>query len=139
MSKLSAYTLIEEVASAADFIRLRHVSGLSPRPEAAVAAGLKNSIYGVQIRVKSETVAMGRIIGDGGLNFDLVDIAVAPEHQGFGLGRMVMEALMTYIKANVTPGAYVTLMADVPALYEKFGFAFASPASEGMFYQWNLH
>lgn len=138
MSQGSQYELVEKVASLEDFIRLRHVSGLSPRPAQAVAIGLKNSLYGVQVKHQNETVGMGRIIGDGGLNFDLVDIAVAPEHQGFGLGRMIMEALMAYVEANVIPGAYVTLMADVPALYEKFGFEFARPDSEGMFYQWNL-
>ncbi|MFK7863849.1 MAG: GNAT family N-acetyltransferase [Pseudohongiellaceae bacterium] len=130
------YLLVEEVVSVADFIRLRRVSGLSARPEQAVARGLSNSLYGVQIKIGAETIAMGRIIGDGGLNFDIVDVAVAPEHQGKGLGRMLMEALLGYIKANVEPHAYVTLMADVPSLYEKFGFHYTSPDSEGMYYKW---
>lgn len=136
MSDLGNYLLLEEPVSVENFIRLRQVSGLSPRPANSVAVGLRNSLYGVQIKFGSETVAMGRIVGDGGLNFDLVDIAVEPEHQGKGLGRMLMEALLAYIKGNVEPGAYVTLMADVPGLYEKFGFHYTSPESEGMYYRW---
>lgn len=131
------YKLIKEVAPLKDFMRLREVSGLSARPESAAAKGLQNSLFGVQIKQDSLVVGMGRIIGDGGLNFDIVDVAVAPEHQGFGLGRMIMEALMEYLKTNATPGAYITLMADVPALYKKFGFEFSSPESEGMYYRWN--
>jgi ribosomal protein S18 acetylase RimI-like enzyme len=137
MQKPNTYKLIKEVSPLKDFMRLREVSGLSPRPESAAAKGLKNSLYGVQIRHDSLVVGMGRVIGDGGLNFDIVDVAVAPEHQGFGLGRMIMEALMTYLKTNATPGAYITLMADVPALYQKFGFVFSSPESEGMYYRWD--
>lgn len=131
------YTLLEEVVSVADFIHLRDVSGLSPRPESAAAMALKNSLYAVQVRCESTAVGMGRIVGDGGLNFDLVDIAVAPDHQGQGLGRMIMEALMAYLNAAATPGAYITLMADVPALYEKFGFVYSRPGSEGMHYLWD--
>lgn len=135
---MSTYQLFDSVVGVEDFMRLRKVSGLSARPESAVAMGLKNSLYGVQIKQGSLVVGMGRLIGDGGLNFDVVDIAVAPEHQGFGLGRMIMEALMAYLHATATPGAYITLMADVPALYEKFGFAYSSPESEGMYYRWDV-
>ncbi len=37
---------------------------------------------------------MGRIVGDGAINFDIVDVAVDPAHQGKGLGRLVMEKLV---------------------------------------------
>jgi ribosomal protein S18 acetylase RimI-like enzyme len=137
MHSIKNYKLLEEVVSVEDFMHLREVAGLSPRPLSAVANALQNSLYAVQVRHESTVVGMGRIVGDGGLNFDVVDIAVAPEHQGFGLGRMIMEALMTHLNATAAPGAYITLMADVPALYEKFGFAYASPASEGMYYRWD--
>jgi|TARA_B110000971_G_scaffold162437_1_gene166094 hypothetical protein len=50
---------------------------------------------------------------------------------------MIMEALMTHLNATATPGAYITIMADVPALYEKLGLAYACSASEGMYYRWD--
>lgn len=37
---------------------------------------------------------MGRIVGDGAINFDIVDVAVDPAHRGKGLGRLVMEKLV---------------------------------------------
>jgi GNAT superfamily N-acetyltransferase len=56
-----------------------------------------------------------------------------PEYQGLGYGRLLMEKVMQYIDAEATAGAYITLLADVPALYEKFGFKLSRPKSEGMY------
>jgi len=76
---------------------------------------------------------MGRVVGDGALNFEVVDIAVDPMHQGKGFGRIIMETIMIYIEREAFAGSYITLMADVPALYEKFGFKLSRPQSEGMY------
>ncbi len=40
---------------------------------------------------------------------------------------------MAYFDKEATAGCYITLMADVPALYEKFDFALVRPESEGMY------
>ncbi|BBM02574.1 GNAT family N-acetyltransferase [Microbulbifer sp. GL-2] len=127
------YTVIEEVASVEDFLRLREVTGLTPRIRAAVEKGLPNSLYGIHINTDSRTIAMGRVVGDGALNFEIVDIAVDPDYQGQGLGRQVMEYIMSYLDRAAMPSAYITLMADVPELYEKFGFKTSSPEVEGMY------
>ncbi|MEO1000190.1 MAG: GNAT family N-acetyltransferase, partial [Pseudomonadota bacterium] len=90
--------------------------------------------YGVTLRTQTgEAVAMGRVIGDGALVLQIVDIAVLPSWQGRGLGLRIMAALMERIVAEA-PGAYVSLIADGPArhLYARFGFAPVAPASEGM-------
>ena len=78
-------------------------------------------------------VAMGRVVGDGGLNFEIVDVAVDPEHHGRGIGRLIMEQIMGFMESSAPQGAYITLMADVPVLYEKFGFKLSRPGSEGMY------
>ncbi|ABK49494.1 MULTISPECIES: GNAT family N-acetyltransferase [Shewanella] len=127
------YQVIEQVASVEDFIRLRQISGLSPRPLAGVVKALPKSLYGVQINCGTQTVGMGRVVGDGAINFEIVDVAVDPEHQGKGLGRLIMQHIMAYLDREAFTGAYITLMADVPELYEKFGFKFSRPASEGMY------
>lgn len=82
-------------------------------------------------------IGMGRLIGDGGCFFQVVDIAVHPEHQGRGLGKAIMEAIMTYVSQELPDSAYVSLIADVPAnkLYEKFGFLETAPRSLGMAYR----
>ncbi|TCW14123.1 acetyltransferase (GNAT) family protein [Raoultella sp. BIGb0138] len=125
------YTVIDSVPSADDFCRLRLIAGMSPRPLEGVKAGLPRSCYGVHILWQGVPVGMGRIVGDGAVNFDIVDVAVDPAHQGKGLGRVIMEKIVSWLDANACQGAYVTLIADVPELYAKFGFTrCARPAKE---------
>ncbi|MFK3711602.1 GNAT family N-acetyltransferase [Leclercia adecarboxylata] len=130
------YVFINTVAPVEDFCRLRVISGLTPRPLDAAKRALPGSCYGVHIEYAGLIVGMGRIIGDGALNFEIVDIAVDPDHQGNGLGRKIMQNLMSWFEKHVSPGAYITLVADVPELYEKFGFKNVRPASEGMALVW---
>ena len=76
---------------------------------------------------------MGKIVGEGALNFEIVNIAVDPKYQKQGFGRVIMKHIMAYLDKAAPAGCYIRLMADVPALYEKFGFALAQPESEGMY------
>jgi GNAT superfamily N-acetyltransferase len=130
------YTVVESVPSVEDFCRLRSISGLSARPPEAAKVGLPRSCYGVHILWQGVPVGMGRIVGDGALNFEIVDIAVDPAHQGRGLGRLIMESIIHWLDRHAYKGAYVSLVADVPALYAKFGFELVRPESEGMARVW---
>ncbi|MEC6165813.1 MULTISPECIES: GNAT family N-acetyltransferase [Klebsiella] len=133
---LSDYTLIDTVPSAEDFCRLRIISGMSSRPLEGARAGLPHSCYGVHILYEGVPVGMGRIVGDGALNFEIVDVAVDPAHQGKVLGRQIMQKIVAWLDENAFKGAYVSLVADVPELYAKFGFSSVRPESEGMAKIW---
>ena len=76
---------------------------------------------------------MGRVIGDGGWYFHVVDMAVLPEHQRRGLGDAILTALLDRIRAAAPAGAFVNLLADPPGrrLYERHGFAPTAPGSVG--------
>jgi ribosomal protein S18 acetylase RimI-like enzyme len=117
-----------------DYIRLREITGLSPFSESAAQAGLAGTYFGVSVLYQDNVVGMGRIVGDGGLFFQIVDVAVDPRYQGRGIGFNVMLALTEYLKENAPTTAYVSLLADVPAnrLYEKFGFIETAPETIGM-------
>ncbi|SRR5471030_908953 len=130
------YSFIPTVPSADDFCHLRQISGMSPRPLEAVIKALPASCYGMHIVCEGKSVGMGRIIGDGIMTFQIVDIAVDPAHQGKGLGRKIMESIMAWLDRNAAKGAYISLIADVPELYAKFGFVNVRPASEGMAIVW---
>jgi GNAT superfamily N-acetyltransferase len=57
---------------------------------------------------------MGRVIGDGGWYFHIIDMAVLPAHQRRGLGEHVLAYLLSVIRQAAPVGAYVSLMADAP-------------------------
>ncbi|MFE6286450.1 GNAT family N-acetyltransferase [Streptomyces sp. NPDC057877] len=130
------YTLRAGVPSVEVFRRLRTDAGLSDKAPEAVALALPNTWYGVVLHHESEPIGMGRIIGDGGTAFQVVDICVHPAHQGRGLGKRIMAALVEELEHRAPATAYVSLIADGPArfLYEKFGFAdTAAHGSIGMY------
>jgi ribosomal protein S18 acetylase RimI-like enzyme len=128
------YELIVGTPTTADYRRLRQVAGLSAKSLEAAEAGLPNTWYAVTIRHAGQAIGMGRIIGDGGTAFQIVDIAVEPAHQGKGLGKRIVAALVDHLRANAPASAYVSLIADGDAqhLYAKYGFAPVMPASIGM-------
>ncbi len=128
------YQLLHAVPSVETYRRLRAASGLSPKTEAAAIAGLPNSCFAVQVLCDGAPVGMGRVIGDGGCFFQVVDIAVLPAHQGQGLGKRIMQAISAYLRDHVPESAYVSLIADGQAhrLYGQYGFALTAPASVGM-------
>ncbi|MER6917261.1 GNAT family N-acetyltransferase [Streptomyces sp. NPDC000594] len=119
------YLIESGVPSVEVFRRLRTDAGLSDKHPDAVALALPNTWYGVVLRHGDEPIGMGRVIGDGGTAFQIVDICVHPAHQGRGLGRRIMAALMDELRRRAPATAYVSLIADGEAryLYEKFGFA----------------
>jgi GNAT superfamily N-acetyltransferase len=131
---MEGYTVAAEIPSIEDYRRLRSIAGLSAKSAEQATIGLPNSITGVVVRHQGTAVGMGRVIGDGGLFFQVVDIAVDPAHQGNGLGKAVMAALMDWLRANVPAGGYVSLIADGEAhrLYAQYGFRPTAPVSIGM-------
>ncbi|MBC9717532.1 GNAT family N-acetyltransferase [Streptomyces sp. TRM66268-LWL] len=130
------YQLSVGVPSVEVFRGLRASAGLSDKDPEAVAIALPNTWHGVILHHEGEPIGMGRIIGDGGTAFQIVDICVHPAHQGRGLGKRIMAALTDELDQRAPATAYVSLIADGPArhLYEKFGFAdVAAHDSVGMY------
>ncbi|WP_062115606.1 GNAT family N-acetyltransferase [Aureimonas sp. AU40] len=128
------YSFHRETPEADDYRRLRAVSGLSPKSEEAARRGLPNTLHAVVVRFEGRAVAMGRVVGDGGAFFQIVDMAVEPAHQGRGIGKAIFAALMDWLHENAPDSAYVSLIADGDArhLYAQFGFEPVMPASIGM-------
>ncbi|MFD9903775.1 GNAT family N-acetyltransferase [Streptomyces sp. NPDC059063] len=123
-----------ETPSVETYLRLRVESGLSARAPEAARIGLANTWHAVTVYCADEPVGMGRVIGDGGCVFQVVDICVLPDHQGRGLGKQIMAALVDELERRAPKSAYVSLIADGDArfLYEKFGFRDTAPESIGM-------
>lgn len=131
---MTDYTLVERTPTIEEFCDLRRLTGLTPKSAEAAARGLPNTQYAVVIEANGKAIGMGRVVGDGGTAYQLVDIAVLREHQGKGLGKRIVEALVGWLRANAPKTAYVSLIADGPAkdLYAQYGFEPTAPVSIGM-------
>ncbi|MDX8055728.1 GNAT family N-acetyltransferase [Lentzea sp. BCCO 10_0798] len=131
----SAYRLVMEPPSVDDYLRLRKESGLSARTREEAENGINGAWASASvIHVESgETAGMGRVLGDGGWYFVIIDMAVLPQHQRKGIGDAIMTALLARIRES-SPGAQVSLLADPPGrrLYARHGFVESAPSSIGM-------
>jgi GNAT superfamily N-acetyltransferase len=132
----TGYRLADGPPSVADYLALRERAGLSPRRDDQAQAALRGSWAAVHVlyEVEAKTVGMGRLLGDGGWYFHMVDMAVLPEHQRRGLGDAILTALLERIRREAPAGALVNLLADPPGrrLYARHGFAPTAPDSIGM-------
>lgn len=130
------YSIRAQVPGVEDYINIRLAAGLSRKSVEAATIGLKNGLFSVMAFQGETPVGIGRVIGDGGCFFEIVDIAVLPDHQKKGIGDLIMRALMDYLHTHAPSTAYVSLMADhgTPQFYARYGFeASLPPARSGMF------
>jgi GNAT superfamily N-acetyltransferase len=126
--------VFEATPEVEEYRELRILTGLSHKSTEAAVAGLPNSIYAVALRNAGDLVGMGRVIGDRGLFLQVVDVAIHPDYQGHGLGKLVMSKITAWINSNTPATAYVSLIADGEAtsLYKQFGFKPTAPQGAGM-------
>lgn len=145
----SQYVILACLPTPQVYHDLRKLANLTPPPPEAMAEAVPKSLqssfacflaYERRYMVDEKTpatdkdpVGMGRLIGDGALFLQLVDVAVHPDHQGKGIGKGIMNALVSYVDEHA-PHAYVSLVADPlgQRLYPKLGFEDVKPGV-GMF------
>tara|TARA_Y100001980_G_C14320648_1_gene141505 strand:- start:59 stop:475 length:417 start_codon:yes stop_codon:yes gene_type:complete len=132
---MNSFEIIEKVPTPEEYIYLRKAADMAPRDLESAKKGLGNELFSVMLidKEKRETIGMGRVIGDGGTVFQICDMAVISTYQNQGGGKMIMDALMTFIKEQDIDRAYVNLIADVDNFYEKWGFKPTAPEAKGMY------
>ncbi|MCL2106532.1 MAG: GNAT family N-acetyltransferase [Oscillospiraceae bacterium] len=100
--------------------------GWEPMIDEHISIALANSNFKVCIKDDGQPIGMGRVIGDGIKFYVIYDVAVLPNYQGKGIGKIVINAILEYI-SEITPegyGACVQLIStkNNEGLYEKLGF-----------------
>ncbi len=87
---------------------------------------MEHTLFRVSIYDGDKIIAMARMIGDMGLDYYIKDVVVIPEYQGKGIGRLLIDELLKFIKENGVKDTdiFVELcaMPDKIPFYEKFGF-----------------
>lgn len=120
-----------------DYVNLRIVSGLTPKSAEQGRLALVGAWYTCHIihegRSEPQVVGMGRVIGDGGWYFHIVDMAVHPEHQKKGLGDFILAKLIEKIEAEAPDNPYINLLANPPGvrLYTRHWFEETSGGGRG--------
>ncbi len=116
---------ITNTVTAEEYLGLRQSVGWSVFPVEQAQSGLDNS-HVICIRDNGKAVAIARVIWDHGYAVLIADVIVLPEYQGQGLGRMLMENVIKFIRAQLKPGYRIMaslLAAEEKAeFYKKFGF-----------------
>ncbi len=77
---------------------------------------------------------MGRIVGDGAVNFDIVDVAVDPAHQ-WGWKSHHGKKIVSWLDANASPWR-LCHAGRLTSLAVREVWASVRPASEGMARVW---
>lgn len=116
---------IENSIVTKEYNKLRNSVGWDSKEEKLVSEAIKNSAIVKKIIVNDKIVGMARAIGDG-LYYLIVDVIVDKEHQGNGIGKMLIEEIVkdVYNKTKVGQKASINLisMQGKEAFYEKCGF-----------------
>jgi GNAT superfamily N-acetyltransferase len=144
MADPSTYAIIQALPTPTAYHDLRKLAGLTPPPLEDVpkalrggwacfllirAADVPSTPLATEETYEGEVVGMARLVGDGALFLDVVDVAVHPTHQKQGLGKRLLQAVVDHVD-QYAPNAYVSLVADLPGgppLYTKFGFLPTAP------------
>jgi len=119
-------TVKHDTLTAKEFIALwKSVWDGAPSPE-QTALALQHSVFRVSVFDGDTIVAMARVIGDLGLCYYIKDVIVRPDYQGQGIGRMLIDEILQYIRAHGVSGTDIAVelcaMPDKMPFYERFGF-----------------
>lgn len=130
----SNYIILQRLPTPQEYTDLRKLSGMTPPPMESVPKALAGSFVSfVAFERKhmlddntpspeQSAVGLGRLLGDGALFLQLCDVAVHPDHQGHGIGKAIMQALVDYIDEHA-PNAYVSLVAEPLGMFILFSRA----------------
>ena len=118
-------TFLENALHYDDYFHLRQSVNWNNFSEQQTVFALNHTLYSIIAKSEQETIAMGRLIGDG-LYYTIVDVIVNPAFQGQGIGSAVIHKLLNYVEKNTPPGgrSSVSLIAEKgkEAFYETLGF-----------------
>lgn len=109
-----------------DYCSLRESVDWNNFNEEQMRRGLLNSLLTISVTIDDSTVGMGRLIGDGGMYYTIVDVVVRPEYQGQGIGSRIMDLILEHVESQTPQGgrSSVQLVAEKgkEEFYIKKGF-----------------
>lgn len=115
----------ENVLCYGEYCELRESVGWLLFSKEQTQKALTNSLYTVIAVKDSQTVGMGRLIGDG-MYYMIVDIVVQPSYQKQGIGNKIINMILEFVDKETPTGgrSSIQLIAEKgkETFYEKIGF-----------------
>lgn len=113
------------VLSYEDYYRLRESVGWNNFSMMQAQTALDNSLYTIIAAKNNETIAMGRLIGDGQY-YMIVDVIVHPDFQNQKIGTSILNLLLKYVDDHTPSGgrSSIQLISEKgkEPFYETLGF-----------------
>lgn len=100
-------------------------------PEELYAA-IRSSWYAVSAYNGAQLVGFGRVIADGVHHALIVDLIVLPDHQGHGIGSVLLERLIAQCRAHRIRDVQLFCARGKAGFYERHGFAARPADAPGM-------
>ena len=127
--------ILENIDNVKEFNELYDAVGWGSYEEEISKKALSNNIYSVSIYDNNNIIGYGRIIGDGIVFLYIHDIMVKPEYQGKGIGKTIMNKLLSKIhelqKVNPDLRTYLGASKGKEEFYKKCGFITREEANLG--------
>ena len=118
--------IFKNTIPATEYNNLRVGAGWRSLSIEQAEVGLSNSAYLISAWDDDKPVGVARVISDRGYIYLIVDVIVALEYQGQGIGRHMVEEIEVWLRQEKEgkPTMMVYLMAaeGKEEFYEKFGF-----------------
>lgn len=119
-------TILKNRLTPEGFTALYTAVGWTPPCLEQISAALENSLAVFTATADGSAVGMARLTGDGAMTFLLKDVAVTPEAQGAGVGRLLVSAAEEFVRSSLKSGWAASLellgATGKERFYEKLGF-----------------
>lgn len=103
-------TLVENSINIDEYLYLRQQVGWVTLSDRQAQLAIENCLYNVKaVDENGYILGMGRIVGDGAVICYIQDLVVIPEAQGMGVGSMIINALIDYVKSIKEDGTTMML------------------------------
>ncbi len=125
----------EKLPTAEQFFELFETTGWNEKYELSkeeLYTALQNSWYTISVYDEKKLIGFGRIICDGIVHALILDVIILPERQGEGIGKDVMDKLITKCKKHKIRDIQLFSAKDKGKFYEKLGFKNRDLKSPGM-------
>ena len=132
--ELVAVTFETRTPTVEEYIDICTSSGLILPHTDLIPEGLSRSLYGVCAVHAKYAIGLARVIGDGAIFFEIVDVGVRAEWQRQGIGSAIMRNVLLWLAEHAHPTSFVSLTPNrgSKAFYENLGFVARDADETGM-------